>query len=369
MRESTLRTPLIAATLIVAVCGAWTGVGAANLHGGNGVYRVVVADGQQAHICGVWTAVTGPLHPAGPGLELLFSFNGAPINSSYTTLRSYLSGRDYTTTTECTPLCIFAGSPETEPIERDGTIVGHRLSWTIVESPPTQFPGSPRIRFIQEVAVEGPVDGSETIDDSVVRETHIVENLGPGVLWFGLRKMWDLRIGSDDGPWLGDCAEPDAGCDRSLNLPNFGPADARYPRSVIFRSSPPTASCPGPAEPNDPDGCDGADAWVVAATVGRSTQLDPSPDAPQLLQFNFWSPMFGECWLPELIDVAQCGDGGFPDDTALAYLYGLDPGSAVRLGASQSRSFTQYVSLDLAGCPGVVDDDGWPPPFSNLGSD
>ena len=55
--------------------------------------------------------------------------------------------------------------------------------------------------LVQEVVVEGPVDGTETVDNTVIRETHTVKNLGPGSLDFGLRKQWDWNTAGDDGPW------------------------------------------------------------------------------------------------------------------------------------------------------------------------
>lgn len=342
-----------ALVVLIVSCGA-TSAGAADLEGGNGVFRVRVSDGEQAFKCGVWTAVTGPLHPAGPGLELLFSFNGAPINSSYTTLHSHRTGRDYTTVGECTPLCDFVGPPQVEPIEREGTIVGYRLAWTFAEPRSVRLIGEATIRFAQEVVVEGPVDGTETPDNSIVRETHTVTNLGLGLFRFGLRKMWDLTIDADDGPWLGQCAEPTGACDRSLNLPVSGSAGAPLPGAVIVRSNPPESACPPGVEPNEPDGCDGVDPWIVAASVSRASGLVPPPDPPQMLQFNWWPVIFGECWIPELVDGAECGVGGFFDDTALAYFYGLTRQTAVVLRPNESRSFTQYLTLDSASCPAIL---------------
>ena len=33
----------------------------------------------------------------------------------------------------------------------------------------------------------------ENLDNTVIRETHVVTNLGPGTLSFGLRKLWDWQ--------------------------------------------------------------------------------------------------------------------------------------------------------------------------------
>jgi len=354
--------PVALAALSIAI-GVWPAATAANLHGGNGVYRVVVSDGQQSFKCGTWVAVTGALHPAGPGRDLIFSSNHTPINTSYTTLHSYGTGRDYTTTFVCTALCDYAGQPVIEPIEREGTTVGQRLSWTFEDGFPGQFPGPSVIRFVQEVLVEGPVDGTETSDNSVVRETHRVENLGPGLFRFGLRKFWDVNIDSDPAPWLGDCRSPEAGCDRSLNLqpasflPAFMLRNPVFPDSVILRANPPVAACPPPIAPNAPAGCKGPDPWVVAATVRGSNDLDPAADPPDVLQFNLWNIQFGACFSADLLDGVECGSGALYDDSSMAYMYGVTPQSAIRLGAGESRSFTQYLALDLDSCPDIITGD------------
>jgi hypothetical protein len=325
---------ILLAAVTAAVPGLHVETGAATLEGGNGVYRVRISDGQLPFKCGVWTAVTGSLHPAGPELPLLFSSSGQPINSSYTTLYSHVTGRSYTTAFECTPLCEHVGPPQILPLTRDNTTVGYRLTWTFTEPPGIYVATPPLIRFVQDVLVDGPVDGSETIENSIVRETHTVENLGPGIFRFGLRKLWDLAIEADDGPLLGDCETPAAGCDRSLDLPIVGPVPAPIPAALIFRSNPPTAACPGGLPPDNPEGC----------------------DAPDLLQFNVWQIQFGTCFLADLFQGAECGQGGFFDDTSLAYHYGVEAPTGVELVPGASRSFTQYLTLALIGCPSIVTD-------------
>ena len=352
--------PLASGFATLFLLSAASALQAANLKGGNGIYHVLVSDGQTSNKCGTWTAVTGPLHPAGADLELLFSVNGTPSGSSYTTLHSHQTGRNLTTASVCLPLCIVVGKPLAEPLMRDGITVGWRLTWSFVDAPLSGDGRGPQVDFVQEVSVEGPIDGTETIENSLVRETHTVVNHGPGGFRFGLRKMWDVGIDADDGPWIGACSSPEAGCDRSLSLTKNGTLDGPYPLGLIFRSSPPRAECPAGVEPNAPEGCSGPEPFVLAATTARASGLDPRPHPPELVQFNAWSPLFGECWLNDPLDAAACGVGSVADDTAFAYFFGASPQTAVKLRAGWARSFTQYLALDSATCPATIA--GEPPP-------
>jgi hypothetical protein len=338
------RTALVFACALAAA--ASPEVPAANLQGGNGIYRVFVADAGFLPRCGAWTATTGPLHPAGGGRDLIFG-GGVPV-SSYTTLRSHRTGRNYTTSAVlgCTALCGTV-LPVVETIASRGTTVGYRLTWTFADG------DGPTVELVQEVVVEGPVDGTETVDTSVIRETHRVQNLGPGGFRFGLRKMWDLAIGLDDGPWLGRCAAPGEACDRALNLTHIGPL--AYPASVLVTDDPAESVCPAGVFSNTPGGCDGSPSYVVAATVRPPTTLDPPPVRPDLVQFSAWSNLYGDCWLPVPADAATCGAAGFPiDDTALAYIYGSTPQLPVRLAAGASISLTQYVGAGVSSCPSII---------------
>jgi len=320
---------------------------AATLQAGNGAYRIFIGNAGSPAACGSWTARTGTLHPLGANQSLLFG--SSPV-SSYTTLRSHANQRDYTTSDvlDCTTLCSVA-TPLVEQVLHEGVKVGYRFTWSFVDDP------GPAIELIQEVVVEGPVDGNETEHNSAVRETHTVKNLGPGAFSFGLRKMWDWAVGGDDGPWLADCAAPEAACDRSMNLTRDGAGDGAYPASYAMTNDPQTAACPRGTHPNEPQGCGGAPAYVVAGTVrGRlGDALPPTP--PALVQFSAWANLFGTCWLPAPADSTACGTQGFPDDdNALAYFYGVSPQRPVRLQPGETRSFTQYLGAAATSCPAPI---------------
>lgn len=309
------------------------------LSAGNDVYTVFVDDGPQSGSCGTWTATTGNLHPAGSGLNVLFG-NGFP-GTSNTVLHSFDTGADLATGSNCIPICAQA-PPVVTPVLNGAMVVGYILSWTVADAGDT-------IEFVQEVVVEGPVDGSETVENTVIRETHTVRNMGPGSFSFGLRKMWDWQIGPDDGPFFGECATPDQACDASMNLTADGSLDGPYPEVYLINEDPAVTACPAGVSPVGPN-CGGNPLYVVAGTVSAPTTFNPPPDPPELVQFNSWPSLFSSCGQPPLVDNASCLGG----DTALAYFYGLSMATAINLAAGQEESFTQYVVAAEDECPGII---------------
>lgn len=309
---------------------------------GNDIYQIFIDDDPVSGNCGTWTATTGASHPAGSGLNVLFG-TGIPRTSN-TVLRSYTSGTDYSTGDGCTEICAQA-APVVTPILNGATTVGYRLVWTFADG------AGPTIEVEEEVVVEGPVDGSETVDNTVIRETHTVRNLGPGNLSFGLRKQWDWSIGADDGPYFGTCEAPNVACDASMNLTDDGSLDGPYPPVYVINEDPAVTACPVGVNPVGPN-CGGSPLYLVAGTVSAPATLTPAPDPPELVQFNDWPSLIGSCWQPPLVDNATCGNG----DTALAYFYGLTIGSAITLTPAEERSFTQYVVASQDECPAIIEE-------------
>lgn len=323
---------------------------------GNRIYRVHVELDPTDRSCGTWTATTGVAHPAGAGLNILYGSNrpGFPFTSN-TVLRSYTSTTDYATGDSCTKLCGVV-SPAIFPIMSGSTEVGYRMRWSFSDK--SQWvPSGPSVEFEQEVMVVGPVDGTETVDNTVIRETHTIRNFGPGPFRFGLRKLWDWQIGDDDGPFFGSCETPTQACDASMNLVADDSSQAKYPAAYVINSDPSVTSCPAGITTRAGN-CDGVPPYLVAGTVTPSAGagLSPPPTAPELLQFNRHGVLFGSCWQPVLTNGALCGalgdEGG--DDTAVAYFYGLTPASAITLGINEERSFTQYVAAARNTCPGII---------------
>lgn len=138
------------------------------LNGGNGIYRVFIdnEDGQ-------YTVATGPLHPLGEGLNVLFG-DGDP-GTSFDSIHSYTSGANYVLPNVATQTTEALGS------------TGFRTTYTIT--------GLDALTVVQEVQVFG-----STFDDSRVEVTTVVTNNGGSPVRLGIRYLWDYQIGEDDGP-------------------------------------------------------------------------------------------------------------------------------------------------------------------------
>jgi hypothetical protein len=309
---------------------------------GNGIYTVYLSEE-----CGTWTAVTGVYHPAGASLNVLYG-DGAP-GTSTVSLRLFSTGADLSNIPNACGYLCGPVRPVVTPIERDGRTTGYRVVWNYRSG------AEPHFELAQEVNVEGPVDGSETVENSVIRETHVVTNLGTTELRYGLRKMWDWQVAGDDGPWLGSCDAPSQACDRSLLLTGDGSGNGRYPPVYVINSNPTESLCPPGVMPLVP-ACGGVPPYLVAATVAPPSRLVPAPDAPDAIQFNRWVDLIVNCWEPPIRDAADCSDLS-DDDTAIAYYYGRTPATAHALAPGEHRAYTQYVvaAPTAAGCPGALD--------------
>jgi hypothetical protein len=228
---------------------------------------------------------------------------------------------------------------------------GYRYSWTLDD-------GGHPIVFVQEVNVEGPVDGTETTDNSAIRETHIVKNSGGSSWSFGLRKHWDWQIGPDDGPWFATCDHVSEGCDRSMTFAADGSGAGMYPVNYVMNPDPLDALCPNGITPIALAGCTGNPIYIVAGTVGPPSSLVPPPTAPELLMFNSWPELVDTCWMPALVDYTRCGAQGSAngDDSAIAYFYGATAASAQVVAAHRQLSFTEYVVAASNSCPDVIEE-------------
>jgi hypothetical protein len=311
---------------------------------GNAIYTVTIDTGPGVN-CGTWTAVTGPGHTAGPGLNVLFGL-GTPRTSD-TVLRSYSSGNFYRTgglgPAACLRLCNFAGLPLEEQLFHPdfpppaGPPSGMRLTWTFLDPGPA---GGTTVQFVQEVNVEWPVGVAPTTANARIRETHTVRNRGGEPLSFGLRKHWDWQVAADDGPYFGFCETPNEACPTSMDFFSAGAPPSPYPDNYLINSDPAVTACPPPVVPVPAGNCGGAPPYLVAGTVAPgASALSPPPTAPDLLEFNSWPALVGSCWQPALANNANCPAG----DTAIGYFYGLTAATAHEVLEDQEESFTEYV--------------------------
>src|SRR3954454_18329504 len=157
---------LILALLAVAALTT-ARAGAETLTAGNGFYNVDVDSGN-----GQYTVTTGPSHPLGEGLNVLFG-GGSP-GTSFDTVRSYTSGQNYD---------LRSVPQSTVPLGSTGFQTTYTIS------------GADNFTVVQTVRVDG-----AKFEDSHVEVTTVVTNNGGAPARIGVRYLWDSQINQDDGP-------------------------------------------------------------------------------------------------------------------------------------------------------------------------
>lgn len=295
---------------------------AGTIEAGNTIYRVFVEDIQGSGV-GLYTATTGPNHPAGDGLSVLFG-NGSP-GTSFNTFRSFTTNTDYTVVNTFTtpPFTLFNIEPYaiTEPI---GT-TGVRTTY-ILPGPPI----SPdELIIVQDVNIIG-----DTFNDSYIEVRVGITNIGNVPAQIGIRYLWDFIILSDDGPTF------------QALLPN-GPVltnEAQF--------TPPTFEA---YQMVDNDTNPSPPTFIVYGTALGTSQL-PLSIAPSKIQYASWSDS-----VVTAFDYTTDSNKDIADepinDTAVLYYWGHNTNSAVILEAG-GGSFTRIAAL-FATKPGIV------PPFIN----
>lgn len=288
------------------------------LEAGNDYYRVYVADTGNV---GQYTATTGPAHPAGNGLNVIFG-NGAP-GTSFTTIRSYSSGTDYVQDDGKT------SSFTVVPLGPLGSVIpigttGFRTVYNIT--------GNDQLTVTQDIKVNG-----TTFEDSTIELTTTVQNNGTTAARIGIRHLIDYQIGTDDGPTfqpvnvvLGDFV----GCDPRVSEAQYlSPSFDAY---VIEDND---------VNPNPP-------TFNIFGSVNGPAGIQPQPTGPDLLQFTCWPTSFGSAFtytVDPTRDVAtttgtcQSGTGG--GDSAVLYFFGANNASALLIAPGESK--TVSISLFL----------------------
>lgn len=305
-----------------AACLGWTilmGVEAhAVLTAGNDYYQVHVADSGNV---GQYTATTGPAHPAGSGLNVIYG-DGIP-GTSFTTIRSYTSSTDYTQDDGKTSSFAVVPLGPLGTVSALGT-TGFRTVYNVT--------GNDQLTITQDIRVNG-----STFEDSTIELTTTVQNNGVTAVRIGIRHLIDYQIGTDDGPIFQpvNVVQGDfVGCDpRSVEaryvIPSF---DAYVIEDNDVNPNPPT--------------------FNIFGSVNGPAGISPQPTPPDLLQFVCWPTSFGTAFsysIDPTRDVAtvngtcQSGTGG--GDSAVLYYFGGNESSALLIGPGQSK--TVSVSLFL----------------------
>jgi hypothetical protein len=273
---------------------------AETLTGGNGIYSVYV-DSES----GQYTVTTGPSHPLGPGLNVLFG-NGSP-GTSTDAVHSFTTGETYV-------LPNLSGSV-TVPL---GT-TGFRTTYTVA--------ALDNLTIVQTIEVHG-----TTFNDSFVDVTTETTNTGGGAVQIGTRYLWDYQINLDDGPIF----------------------QADEPTGPVLLNE---AAFPSPAfnhytiEDNDvslePPTFD-----VLGTVIGPASA---APVPPTLLQYASWAESEGTpfFYTPSGVEIASAA--GVKNDSAVLYYWGDTTANAPTLapGATFRASASMFLTPPGAGLPGT----------------
>ena len=313
--------------LAVAACiGSWT-VGAASPAGqesrsrivekplqrhavgtvgsaGNDYYMVHV---DESDAVGTYTITTGPLHSAGPGVNVLYG-DGFP-GSSTNTIRSYTTGTDYR-----------QGEAD---LDSNGSVAllgttGFRTTYMLPGPPATPD----TLTIVQVVDVHG-----TTAANSSVEVTTTVTNDGVDGVLIGLRYLWDYKIGSDDGPTF-QALNPDGAVlltEAAFSTPSFG----SY--KIVDNGANPTPP-----------------TVTVAGTATGPGSITPAPTPPDLLQYVCWGEATGTPFDytvdPSRVvanDTGTCqnSDG----DAAVLYFFGHDAAHGISLMPAESATVSASI--------------------------
>jgi hypothetical protein len=311
----THRIPIAAAAAAVLLLAAAPSF-AAVLEGGNDVYRVFVNDAGES-FPGCYTATTGPAHPAGEGLNLLYG-DGNPGTSSFT-VRSYATGTDY-----------VVGGGDYEPgaftyvdlspyaaVEALGSR-GVRSTFTLPGPPATPD----ALVITSDVKVEG--DGYTR---SAITVSTSVRNLGAVPGRFGVRYLWDFQIGLDDGPTFQAVGPDGAVLVEEEEFP--------FPRMHSYRMT-------------DNDGNPSPPTFFVLGSAAGDTGYGNT--APDLLRFVSWPGSAGTAFDYGMVpgqDVASVppGQAGVVNDSAVLYYFGQDEANAFPVDPGAAATVTANLYL------------------------
>jgi hypothetical protein len=150
----------------------------------NGVYNVTIYEGTDGSSFGIWTATTGPAHPAGGDLALLY-----PLGTSYASVRNFTTGNTYSypgagTTITLDPFLVAEGDSAFAPVGQ-----GWSQTWDVTPE---------GLSITQDVFITG-----ANISNSAIYQTVELSNTGDGPILLGWRNEYDWAVndpGFDDGP-------------------------------------------------------------------------------------------------------------------------------------------------------------------------
>ena len=273
----------------------------------NGIYSVSVQDATWQYGEGTYTIATGSGHPVLVKNVLYGGVDHDP-GSTYLTVRVYDTGREYVSTTSGP-----APSPGYTVVALDGCYPDTTLSGNEIHTTWTTWEG---LLINQTIAVEG-----LTPADSRVRVTTcITNNNNTSDLSVGVRYVWDLMIGDEDGSWFAERHPDTDWIDTECEWVPPG-----------FRNY---------AATNDPN----SSIFIVWGNLTGYDALVPPATTPHRLQFVAWGSS-GDGVFDHAFDYTPAGQtlAGSGSDSAIAYYWGDDETNAMTLSPGESVSVTQYL--------------------------
>jgi hypothetical protein len=298
-----MRTWQLTAAAVLAALVLPATAGAAVQTASNGIYNVHVQDSGSS--VGRYTATTGPSHPQGANLNVLFG-DGTP-GTTFDSVRSFTSGTTYTQGDGGTSLGPFGA---VTPLGS----TGFRTTYTL--------PGLPTTPDAMTITQDFFIVGTTADDSRIVRSTTITNN-GAVPLMLGVRYEWDYQIGEDDGPTFQQL-DPDGAVVHTET--EFGPPGFDTYRIV------------------DNDGNPNPPTFAVLGTANGPTSISPAPTPPTVLQADCWPSVVGTPF-----DYTPSGQNFADDsgcnDTAVAYFWGRDANSALTVAPGASTSVNAQILL------------------------
>ena len=272
----------------------------------NGIYSVSVQDVIGHYGGGTYTVATSSGHPV-PAKNVLYGGVDHDPGSTYLTVRVYETGREYVSTTTGP-----APSPGYTVVALDGCSPYTALSGNEIHTTWTTWEG---LLINQTIAVEG----STPADSRVRVTTRITNNNDTSNLSVGVRYVWDLMIGDEDGSWFAE-RRPDG---------NWTDTECEWVPPAFWSY----------VTTNDPD----SSIFSVCGNLTWFGALIP-PTPPDMLQFAAWGSS-GDGVFDHAFDYSPTGQtlAGSGSDSAIAYYWGDDETNAITLSPGESVSVTQYL--------------------------
>ena len=291
---------------------------------GNSIYSVYVQDISGGGV-GLYTITTGPAHPAGAGLNVLYG-NGSP-GTTFNTIRSYTSGTDYVQaggTTSVNNVVLLDSFGTVSLIGSTGVRTTYALP-----GPPTT---ADTITITTDVNVHGTTSANSTVE-----VTTRVANNGAAPVAIGIRYLWDMQIGNDDGPTFQQIS-PDGAV--LVNETEFS-----APGFLSYRIE---DNDTNPAPPT----------FLIFGTVTGPSLLVPKPTAPDLLQYACWPSAVVTAFeysvnpSRDIATTASDCRGFAGGDTTVNYFFGHDQAHAVTVppGGAFAASASLFLTEPSVRC-------------------